>query len=323
MANPFLIELEEKEEYDNEDYIKIQEKLANKNIDEILKSYFPPKNPFYDYDDFKNRCTRGITQNIIDLSNNIFPTKNLYKIGDGGNNKDCIVCCTSINHKMETDNQYNSRYIASQSIKQSLENCGYNGYFYLFNGGFPNPTGKEMKYIGVPYCFKIFMMLEAKKKGFERIIWIDSACITLNNPNILFQRLEEDNVLFRHYTYNNNYDAMIFNQTIELLNDITNIDIHNADYLITIVFGLNVESEPIKKIIEEYYQMVELGLPFLSIFPEEIVLSAIFNKPEYKSLIKRQKTNLDKLFIGENDKDIEEATNQGYYFYHRDHKKFM
>jgi hypothetical protein len=323
MENPFIIELEEKEEYTNEDYIKIQEKLSQKNIDEILKSYFPPKNHFYDYNDFKNRCTRGITQNIIDLSNNIFPTKTLYKIGDGGNNKDFIVCCTPINHKRETDYQYNSRYIASQSIKQSLENTGYNGYFYLFNGGFPNPTGKEMKYIGVPYCFKIFMMLEAKKKGFERIIWLDSACMAINNPNSLFEILEKDNVLFHYYSYNNNYDAMVFNETIDLLNNITNSDIHNAVYLMTIVFGLNLESESIKKVIEEYYQMVELGLPFLSIFPEEIVLSAIFNKPDYRDIILGQKTDLNRVFIYDKEKNIVEATNQGYYFYHRDHKNFM
>jgi hypothetical protein len=323
MENPFIIELEEKEEYNIEDYIKIQEKLSQKNIDNILKSYFPPKNCFYDYNDFKNRCSRGITQNIIDLSNNIFPTKNLYKIGNGGNNKNCIVCCTPINHKRETDYQYNSRYNASQSIKQSLENTGYNGYFYLFNGGFPNPTGKEMKYLGVPYCFKIFMMLEAKKKGFERIIWLDSACMAINNPNELFERLEHDNVLFRYYSSNNNYDAMVFKETIELLNGVTNSDIHSAGYLMTIVFGLNLESESINKVIEEYYHMVELGLPFLSIFPEEIVLSAIFNKPEYRDLILRQKADLNKLFVGEKNKHIVEATNEGYYFYHRDNKNFM
>ena len=189
--------------------------------------YAKHTNIFYELYDFKNRVSRGITQKLIDTSSNLLPTKNLYKIGNGGDGRNCFVCCTPFMHKINND-ENNSRFIASQQILKSLESVGFNGYFYLFNGGFPNPTGTEMKYAGVPYCFKIFMMLEAQKKGFDKVIWIDSGCYALNNPQQLFNNLSKNNVLIKKLPPGN-YDAMVFDKTIKLLNLINgnNIDMKN------------------------------------------------------------------------------------------------
>jgi len=326
MDNPFLIEVEEKDEYTIDDYKDIHKQLKEKNIDGILKELYSSKNGLYGFDDFKNRCTTGLRQKLIDETENMLPEKKLYKIGnchDNNNNNNCIVCCTPFSREnTDFDNNIDSksRYIASQQIIKSLEEVGYNGYFYLFNGGFPNPTGKEMKYVGVPYCFKIFMMLEAKKLGFEKVIWIDSGCYAINNPQRLFDILDHQETLFLSFKHNNNYDAMVFQKTINLLNLITDVNIHESSYILTIVFGLNLKSHLISKIIDEYYEMVELGLPFLSIFPEEIVLTSLFNKPEYRHLIYYQHEST-KLQIHEYKKTMEAAKMEGYYFLHRKYKE--
>ena len=118
----------------------------------------------------------------------------------------------------------------------------------------------------------------------------------------------------------NYYDQMVFSSTRELLNNINNNRIEDAYYLNTIVFGLNVCSESITKIIDEYYEMVKLGLPFLSIFPEEIVLSSIFNKPEYKNYLNYYEEAHIKLNIPESKMVKEEATECGYYFYNTNYK---
>lgn len=322
MENPFLIDIPDKDEYTFEEYKYIQYKLSQINIDDLLKSFYPPIHHFYEYNDFRNRCTNGLRQKMIDVQINSLPKKHLYKVGDG-NNKNCIVCCTPFSHEnTEYKNNYNknSRYNASQDILTSLKEVGYNGFFYLFNGGFPNPTGTEMKYAGVPYCFKIFMMLEAKKKGFEKIIWIDSNCYAVNNPQKLFDILDSQETLLHVLDYGNNYNAMSFKHTIDLLNSITNSDIHSASYIGTIVFGLNVQSDIIMKIIDEYYDMVKLGFPFLSIFPEEIVLTSIFNKSEYKHLLYRNNDS-SKLQIHEDRLDMNSARENGYYFLHRKYKE--
>lgn len=319
MDNPFLIDIPDSAEYTMEDYINIQEQLdgKRKSIDTILHYLWPAKNYFYEFDDFKARISRGITQRLVDISNNIMPTKTLYKIGDGGNGRNCIVCATAISNTIRGGN---TRFLASQRIMESLEKVGFNGHFYLFNGGFPNPTGVEMKYSGVPYCFKIFMMLEAQLKGFDKVIWVDSGCYAINNPQDLFDILYEKATVIKTIKYGNNYDAMSFPETIQLLNNITGADIHSAEYIESVVFGLNMESKEIRDFIGEYYEMVKLGYPFFSIFPEEIVFTALFNKPEFKKLLhddpRLQKTRIHEKEMGESD-----AKKAGYYFHHRDYKR--
>ena len=309
--NPFLIDIEDKDEYDINDYINIQNQLNEKKeeICKLIQDFFPAECPFYELPDFIIRCSRGVKQQIIDISNNILPTKNLYKVGDGGNGKNCIVCFSSIS--MGTDK---TRYLASQTILKSLEDVGFNGYFYLFNGGFPNPTGTEMKYVGVPYCFKVFMMLEAKKKGFENVIWIDSRICAINNPQPLFDILNDNHMLAYLCMSNNNYHAMVFKQTIELLNKINNNNLHDAVYIASGVFGLNMKSKTVEKIIDDYYEMVKLGYPFFSVFPEEIVLTSIFNKEEYKHALNFNPV-LFKLLTFETKLTKKEAAEQGYYLF--------
>lgn len=312
LVNPFLINVPEKTEYDVNDYINIQKQLNEKNIDHIIETLYTNKNNFYELEDFKVRIKRGIKQKLLDAKNNT-PNKTLYKIGNCDNNKNCIVCCTAFKN-----DKNDSRYLSSNNIVNSLINVGYNGHFYLFQGGFPNPTGKEMKYVGVPYCFKIFMMLEAYNLGFNNVIWIDSGCCALNNPDRLFEILEKDEVLIKKFDLNNKYDRMTFEKTIRLLNQLTKCDLHSAAYIETIVFGLNMMSDKVKNFIKDYYDMVELGWPFFSIFPEEIVISAIFNKPNYKPLL--YNNNLGHtLYVHEKYFNQTDAKNKGYYFHHKNY----
>ena len=69
--------------------------------------------------------------------------------------------------------------------------------------------------------------------------------------------------------------------------------------------------------------MVELGLPFMSCFPEEFVLTALLGKPEYQHWTRSP--NAWRFFIGspwgEDDTKarILEAQQAGYFFYQRFH----
>lgn len=313
-TNPFLIDVAEKEEYMNEDFALIQTQLREKKLDEFIDKLYPKDRAFHiPFELIRQRVKRGITATLIDIPNNKLPSKNLYKIGNGGDKNNCIVCCsTSLSSE---------RTCMTTNIKESLEKVGFNGYFYLFTGGFPNPTNNELKYAGVPYCFKIFMMLEAKKLGFNKVIWIDAACYAVNNPEPLFDLLDENDVVFRSFpSYMfDSFNDTVFPKTIELLNKLTNKDIRNDRKINTIVFGLKMNSDKIKKFIEEYYEMVKIGLPFLSYFPEEVVFGSILNKPEYKYVFNNS-GKMDRLYIHEVYSTKEHAKNCGFYFQQRQYR---
>ena len=317
MENPFLLDIEDKMEYTNEELDHIQTLLQSKYIDHIIEDgYHENFNaPFYHV---KNRCTKGLcyNQKIIDLSNNILPTKDLFKVGDGGDGKNCLVCYSHLN----TD-----RCEYSKTVLKSLEEVGFNGYFYLFNGGFPNPSGSEMKYAGVPYSFKVFAILEARNKGFEKVIWIDAACYAVNNPQRLFDMLDENNVIFRWFYPNQfetvpgkiTYDGEVLPQTIDLLNKLTEKDIRNDFNVNSIIFGLNLTLDIVNDFIADYYEMVKLGLPFLSTYPEETVFATIFNKPKYKHVFNYHNHEISKLYINEHYQDKSQAKSNGYFFLQR------
>lgn len=314
LENPFIIDVEDKEEYSYHEYVKIQEQLEEKKLDAFLEDLYPKDKMITTLNEMKRRTTRGISQKIIDINNNkLVPTKQLFKIGTGGDGKNCFVCCTTL---------FSDRYTASLTMKDSLENVGFNGHFLLLNGGFPNPTGCEMKYAGVPYSFKIFMMLEAKKIGFERVIWIDASCYAVNNPERLFDIVKEDDAIFRAFRPNcfrpDTCNNIVFPKTIELLSKLVNRNIRDDTNINSIVFGLNFNSSKINGFINEYYEMVKLGLPFLSSFPEEIVFTSIFNKPEYNYVFKNR-DEMFKLYINGCYLTNNEATHKGYYFVQREY----
>lgn len=311
-TNPFLIDVEEKDFYTIEDHIKIQTKLLEhgKNIDEFMDSLYPDCGMRTSLSEMKRRCKKGLNAQIINISNPILPEIEMHKIGDGGNGKNCFVCCTPLS---------DDRFTASKTIIDSLIEVGFNGHFLLLNGGFPNPTGKEMKYVGVPYCFKIFMILEAKKRGFEKVIWIDAACYAVNNPDQLFEKMDTSEAIFRTFPPNcfapETYNNICFPKTIELLNKLVNRDVRNDTTINSIVFGLNLSCNRINYFIDEYYKMVELGLPFLTAFPEEIVFSALMNKPECADIL--EKANSHNLYIHECYLNKENAKHAGYFFVQR------
>ena len=316
MINPFELDnIPDKFEYTNDELIEIQKKLELKKEDvvNLIKTNYLTNDENYKFglDIVIDRCSKGVCQKLIDNENNIYPSREIYTIGNGGNHKECIVCCTT--------HISNNRSEKAKQIKQSLENVGYNGHFYLFQGGFPTPRGFEMKYAAVPYCFKIFMMLEAEKLGFEKVIWVDSACCAVNNPQRLFDILETDDAIFRQFfPYTNGiptYENSVFKPTIELINNITKRNLVNSINVCSVVFGLNLNSQNIKNFINEYYEMVKLGTPFLSYFPEEVVISSIFNKEEYKYLFYNRPESL-KIFIHENymSNNCNIAKQHGYYF---------
>jgi hypothetical protein len=317
-ANPFLIDAPEKEDYTLEDYAKVQAQLKGVSIDAELHAMYPPRTAFYKKSDFRNRISRGITQTL--LSSGRAPTNTLYTIGSGGDGTCCVVCCVPFDHTLQgTENS--TRFVASQQILRSLEATGFQGHFYLFTGGFPTPTGTEMKYAGVPYAFKVFMMLEAEKKGFTKVLWIDSGCYALNNPEPLFAALDTSAVVAKTVQSGNHWQAMVLPPTLRLLNHLTKTNLEEATYFETIVFGLHLSCPLVKNVIKDYYEMVRLGWPFFSIFPEEVVLSALFHKPAYRSLRPTDPVNR-LLQIHEKHRTEEQARSEGFYFHHKEYSKF-
>ncbi|MFT3832649.1 MAG: hypothetical protein QM711_04925 [Micropruina sp.] len=309
LSNPFAIPFQPKAEISNQDYLDIQEQFKNVNIHPLLRSLYPSDQGYTIYEDFCGRSSKGISQILIDEEKGLFPRHDLVKIGEGSDC--CLVCCAPYD---------GVRDVLLDQIVKEVANTGFNGYFYYRKGGFPNPTGKEIQYAGVPYCFKIFMMQEAHQLGFDKVLWIDSACLPLRDPTPLFDWLDYRGALLNGWTSPPWLWRYILPSTRQLLIDLTGNDVLTSSYLHTRIFGLRMDSELAKKLVEEYYSFVEMGTPFLSCYPEEFVLTALLAKPEYTCW---GFYPYHVLLVSEEGDDLQEITqfgrNNGYFFYQLRH----
>ncbi len=280
LANPFAMTVPVKENLTIEDYVEVQKQLQTINPSPLVQELHPLTEDFLKVEIFQARCAHGAKQTIIDVEKGLIPRWKLEKIGKGSDR--CIVSYVPFAGD-EWGRTVNNYALYIETIVEALKATGFNGYFYYMIGGFPNPTGKEMQYAAVPNSAKIFMMLEAQRLGFKKVLWIDSSLMPLRSPSSFFVWIETRDYFLRGWLAPTNASSFILPSTRIILHSMTGVDVLNTPYIDTRIFGLKMDTPLAQKFIKDYYQMVELGTPFLSCFPEDFVLSAILGQPEFSS----------------------------------------
>jgi hypothetical protein len=302
-ANPFVIDFPEKKDLSHEDLEAVQQMLRQKSICDELDRRYPSnwrKPKFWQkrviYDDFKNRLERGFRQTLIDRSNNLLPENGLITLNGGG--EDCIVLYASL------DRVY-PNYL--RTLIQGLDEVGFKGNVYYRIGGYPNPTGEEIRYAGVPYAFKLFMLEEAKNLGFRYLLWLDASLYPIKSITPLIERLHAIGMIYKQTTPRLSY---MLPKTQEEIFSLTGIDVLKVPHLRMPVFGIDTHLDWFEDFLEEHKKMVRLGTPFLSCLPEEYVLTAL--KEKYFAT----KIEPSDLLVGF---DYVPSVKNGYYFYLRFH----
>ncbi len=305
--NPFEIQFPQKQALTNKDYLSVQKRLKAINIPNVLKRWegdlvhFP-------IEQFWGRCAGGVGLNLIQPGAHQLPVQECVKMGKGSTR--CIVSYASYNRNYPN---------LLKSMVPALKQTGFDGYFLYRIGGFPNPTGEEIKYAGVPYCFKIFLMLEAQKLGFDSVLWVDAAMLPLADPAPLFDWIEEKGYLFCGWGFPpDDWRQEIYPATLHVLENLTGVNVLQATYLRGGFWGLKMTEPQTKEIIDLYYRCVRLGTPFLSNYPEEYVMTAIMGKvmPGWELF------PYDQTFHYDNEDEargIAEARRRGIYFFWRKH----
>ncbi len=266
LSNPFKIDYPEIQELSEQHYLEVQNKLRTIDTSSMVDTLYSQDSQkgLRKKQDFQGRIARGVRQLFVDFEHNKKPSQKLHKINKGGDY--CIVSFAS----------YNGIYDKLlQEIPTALEKTGFNGYFLSLLGAFPNPTGKEIQYAGVPYCFKIFALLEAQKQGFNKVLWIDAGLLPLRDPTPLFQWVEGSGCFFQSIKNSKRY---LLSSTRDILLQTTGCDMYTTPCIRARIIGLDLKTEKAQSFIKDYYTLVEMGTPFLSCYPDEFVLGALLGK---------------------------------------------
>lgn len=288
--------------------ISPKKRLQNIDVSRLLHrlySNYPLKG--LSFESFLKRCTTGINQKLINREKGQFPIANLEKIGKGG--EWCIVSSAPYD---------NIRNIFLAGLVKQLHNIDFNGYVYYRMGGYPNPTGKEIRYAGVPYAIKIFMMMEAKALGFNKVLWLDSALWPVKNIDLFFHYIDEYGAVF--HLYNKSVQSGdIFLETRKKLRQLTGKDPCTSPHVWGAIFGLDFSKKKVKTLLKEYMSLVKLGTPFLSCCPEEAVLSCLLDKPDFKKVKKNFKLKIPFVCPEEMEPNIDQCAQKGFYFLLKKH----
>lgn len=297
-------------------YLELQSKIHELSIEKELLKLYSENAEYFPFERFYKRCSIGIHQNLLDSKKNFQPLS-IVKIGKWSDR--CIVSMASYNKEYP-------KYI--QRIQIGLEQSGFNGYFVYRIGGYPHPSGKEFAYAAVPYAFKIFLMLEAHKLGFSKIVWIDSVLEPLKDPTPLFEFLEKKKIFIYFSPKSPDGWKCILPSTRKELEEITGVDVLAVPHVCAAIFGLDMSTAASSQFIEDYYQMVERGRVFLSYYPEEFVYAALCAKHfplqwelPFMHLVKNEPKpfSLSPNIFDDSEENIKKAKKDGFFFYRYSH----
>jgi len=265
--------------------------------------------------DFRGRTDVGIRQVLVSTGINT----EIQYIKYGNNTGNCLITTAALRKGVSR-----TRKLIHQ-LKHQLHVLKFDGLFIFMVGGYPISSSRvEIKYIAVPYAFKVFMFTIARENGCGNVLWIDSHLFPINDLTPIFDTIQYNGALLNLNAGAVNFNwKFIFPSTRKFLHSLSGVDVANVSHVVSIILGLNVKDSLVQNAMREFYKYTELGTPFLSCFPEEFVFNAIFHQPSYESLKVLEKELQWKLFHpvhakfgGKNhlEPEVEYLRNLGYYF---------
>lgn len=261
--NPFEIDYPKKRELTHDDYEYIQNQIREKNLEELVESIYPIGFK-YSKNDLLRRISSFTKQTMIVKEKNLFPQA-VHLPGDFFDGRCVVLGCSY-------DKNYPKLLL---ELVQGLREIGYKGGIYYRLGGFPNPTGEEIRFAAVPYAMKMFMLYEAYQLGYPHVLWLDCSAWPLKPLDYCFERIEKEGLIVESGRANT---QVLIPQTRAILEKTFGMDFSKAPHVAGWLIGFDMHAPFVKRIFEDYYKMVRQGTPFISITPEESVLTALFAK---------------------------------------------
>lgn len=160
--------------------------------------------------------------------------------------KKCVV-----NFSSESYGRGQSRLI------NSLYNVGFDGSILTYN--YESQLGCK-PHKEVPYTFKTYAMLEAYKKGYSLVLWLDASMWAIKNVDIVFDYIEKNNYILESCgvsvgQYTNDTCLNAFGITREQAFE---MPMHSSGFT-----GLNLKNETSFEFLKQWHERAVEGTTFI------------------------------------------------------------
>ena len=162
----------------------------------------------------------------------------------------------------------------AHKLLSELEERGYRGHVLLRIGGFPNMQNGGLKICHVPYSFKLAFLQEAKALGYKDVLWMDLAVHPLTNLELIFSEIDRKGYFFT------SVGSLQDNAPGHRLEAAAVMDVSSDLYpqiphISSCLLGLNMEHSRASRLLDHWYRETEKVYSCLSWFPEELSLSVV------------------------------------------------
>ncbi len=122
------------------------------------------------------------TKFIGDAPDEVPATGSLCINCDDQDKENCVLIYATFNHNSPN---------ALKRLLLYISDSDYQGHVLYRIGGWPDEEGGSLVLSHVPDAFKASFFMEAQKRGFRKILWIDPAAIPIASLNTIFNMIEE------------------------------------------------------------------------------------------------------------------------------------
>jgi hypothetical protein len=141
-------------------------------------------------------------------------------------------------------------------LQESLLRVNFKGDFLGWDDELPEGSPTQFQ---APMAFKTFCFLEAKRRGYEEILWIDAPIVALRSLDPIFKMIGDRGYI----TFTNNYGQSLGQWSSDEVLNLHNISRDDAMLIPetpTSAIGLSMQSELGKKFLDRWHQMTTDGL---------------------------------------------------------------
>jgi hypothetical protein len=87
-------------------------------------------------------------------------------------------------------------------LEESLRRVGFQGDYIYWSDNLPDGCPEHFE---TPFGFKTYCFYEAKRLGYQEVLWMDSTCVAIRPLNSVFSQIEKNGYII----FNNNYGQMM------------------------------------------------------------------------------------------------------------------
>jgi hypothetical protein len=166
-------------------------------------------------------------------------------------------------------------------LVDQVASSDFKGHILYRIGGWPNMEEGDLRLAHIPYAFKPCFFKEAKRLGYQKVLWLDTSIKPVISLNHIFQEIEKRGVftLANGWTvgpFMNNDAAKALGVTLE---EAFHIPSCSAG-----LFGIDFSNEKASKIFDLWYEKAHDAKPFFSARSDQNVLSVILHQMGFHDL---------------------------------------